>query len=193
MKNFVFFIAVALLIQSCTSSIEVTSDYDKKANFTSYQTFNFLPRDDQNQLIINEFDWKRLTEAIITEMEARGYKQGATDADMVVGIHIVLEEKTDVTAYSDYYGGYGYGGWGYGYGGMGMGMGMGTSTTSYSETNYIQGTLIVDVINATEKKLLWQGIGIGTIDKKAENKTERVNNAIGKIFEQYPIPKQSPK
>ena len=68
---------------------------------------------------------------------------------------------------------------------------MGTGTTTYSETNYIQGTMIIDVLSKGESKLLWQGIGIGTVDKSSENKDERVNEAIGKIFEQYPLPKQS--
>ena len=111
---------------------------------------------------------------------------------MVVSLFSVAEQKTSTTAHTNHYnmGGYGYGGFGY-YGGYG-GMGMGTSTTTYSENDYTVGTLVVDVFDKAEKKLIWQSVGQKTVDenpKTAEKNFPRVAAAIMKSFPIEPISK----
>ncbi len=167
--------------------MNITSDWDRKANFNDYKTFNIFPRDSANQTFINDFDWKRIQDAINVEMVVRGYTFQAENADMDVGVHILLKDKTDVRAYTDYYGGYGYGGYryGYGYGGYGVG----GSTTTISEYDYTQGTLILDVLDAKAKELLYQGIGVGTVKEGNVDREKRINKVIAQIFAPYPVKK----
>jgi len=186
-SRFLFFIAI-IILQSC-SSVNITSDWDRESDLNSYNTFNILPRDSSNHIMINDFDWQRIKDAIIDEMTARGYTHQSGEADMDVGIHILLEDKTDIRAYTDYYGGYGYGGygWGYGYGPYG---GVGGSTTTISEYDYTQGTLILDIIDVKAKALLYQGIAVGTLKEGNVDREKRIHKVMAQIFAPYPIPKK---
>ena len=187
MKLRLLFFTAIILLQSC-SSVNITSDWDREANFDDYKTFNILSRDSANQVIINDFDWRRIKDAIIVEMTARGYTHESDNGDLDVGIHILLQDKTDIRAYTDYYGGYGYGGygWGYGYGPYG---GMGGSTTTVSEYDYTQGTLILNVMDSKAKALLYQGIAVGTIEEGNADKEKRIHKVIGQVYAPYPVQK----
>ena len=66
----------------------------------------------------------------------------------------------------------------------------GTSTTTYSENDYLEGTLVVDVFDKAEKKMIWQSVGQKTVEenpKKAESNTPKVAAAIMKPFPIQPI------
>jgi hypothetical protein len=75
------------------------------------------------------------------------------------------------------YGGYGYRGWG------GMG-GMGTSTTTVSE--YLVGTLVVDIFDAKTKALLFRGTASDEISDKPEKNIKKVEKASNKMFKDFP-------
>jgi hypothetical protein len=79
------------------------------------------------------------------------------------------------------YGPYGYGpGWGWGYG---------TSTTRYQENDYLVGTLVVDVFDKAERKLIWQGVGQKTVDDNSNTavKDKNVQKAAQSIMINYPV------
>ena len=166
-KN-IFILSVILLLQSC-HYVEVTSEYDKTANFGSFKTFAAPQLTDDTAGPINDFDRQRIINAISFELEARGYTKTLSNADMKVEAHIVTRKKwyTEVVTDRD----------------------RGTSRTRVDTYEYIEGTLIIDVKNAKTQKLLWQGIGIGTVDKSTKNKEKRVGNAVAKVFARYPIAK----
>ncbi len=178
-----------IFIGSC-SSIKVTSDYDKEVDFTKYKTFEYYGWTEESDKILNRFQKERIENAFAAEFAKRGLKYVEGNGDMVVSLFIVVDKKTSTTAYTNHYGtgGYGYGGMGWygGYGGgYGMGMGMGTSTTTYSENDYLEGTLVVDVFDKASKKMIWQSVGQKTIEenpKKADANTPKVAAAIMKPF-----------
>jgi len=178
-----------IFIGSC-SSIKVTSDFDKEADFTKYKTYEYYGWTEESDKILNRFQKERIEKAFATEFAKRGLKYAEGNGDMVVSLYIVVDKKTSTTAYTNHYGtgGYGYGGGGWygGYGGgYGMGMGMGSSTTTYSENDYLEGTLVVDVFDKAAKKMIWQSVGQKTIEenpKKAESNTPKVAAAIMKPF-----------
>jgi hypothetical protein len=105
---------------------------------------------------------------------------------MVVSLFIVAEQKTSTTAHTNHYnmGGYGYGGFGY-YGGMGMGMG--TSTTTYSEQDYVVGTLVVDVFDKDSKKLIWQSVGQKTVDENPNTREKNMGKVAAAVMKPFPI------
>jgi hypothetical protein len=75
------------------------------------------------------------------------------------------------------YGGYGYRGWG------GMG-GMGTATTTVSE--YMVGTLVVDIFDAKTKALLFRGTASDEISDKTDKNIKKVDKAMDKMFKDFP-------
>ena len=152
MKNMLIVFGWFVLASSCTG-IKVTSDYDGTVDFTKYKTFEYYGWAEESDKILNRFDKERLEKAFGAEFAKRGLQYVQSDGDMVVSLFVVVDQKTSTTAYTNNYGmgGYGYGaGWGW-YGGYGA-MGMGQSTTTYSEKDYLEGTLVVDVFDKARQE-----------------------------------------
>jgi hypothetical protein len=185
--NYVALLTIVFL--GACSSLTVKSDYDKEADFTKYKTFEYYGWAEDSDKILNRFEKERIEKAFGEEFRKRGLQYVENNGDMVVSLFVVAEQKTSTTAHTNHYnmGGYGYGGFGY-YGRYGMGMG--TSTTTYSEQDYTVGTLVVDVFDKAEKKLIWQSVGQKTVDenqKTAEKNFPKVAAAIMKPFPIEPI------
>lgn len=168
-----------------TASIaQVKSDYDKNTDFPQYKTYTFEGWQKDSDKQLNEFDKKRILDAFKAEFEKRGMTPVASDGDASIALYLVLDKKTSTTAYTDYMGGMGYGPrWGWG-----MGAGMGTSTTTYSEDDYIEGTLVVDMYDKDEKTLLWQGILTKTVTEKPEKREKTIPKNVAKLMKEYPVP-----
>jgi hypothetical protein len=176
-----------LIISGC-SSVKVHSDYDKAADFSNYKTYEFLGWADESDKIINDLDKNRIQNAFANEFSKRNMEYVESNGDLAVSLFIVVDQKTSVTAYTNHMsmGGWGYGaGWGW-YGGYG-GIGMGTSTTHYSENDYLEGTLVVDVYDTNTKKLIWQSVGQKTIEENPKNRDRNTTYAAEKIMKPFPI------
>jgi len=180
MKKLIFPILL-LFLYSC-SSITVTSDYDREVDFTTYKTFSLLKWRDGNNVLVNEFDKRRLEVAVANEMVERGYTFAKTGGELAISIFVILEDKTSYTAYTDYYGGYGY------YYGAPWGWG-GPERTSVHQYDYTQGTIIFNVFDAAQKKLIWQGTAIGEVDNYSERREENVRKGVAEVFARFPITK----
>ena len=187
MKHLKYFMLLSIVFLGACSSLTVKSDYDKEVDFSKYKTFEYYGWAEDSDKILNRFEKERIEKAFGDEFRKRGLQYVENNGDMVVSLFIVAEQKTSTTAHTNHYnmGGWGYGGFGY-YGGMGMG----TSTTTYSEQDYTVGTLVVDVFDKAEKKLIWQSVGQKTVDdnpKTAEKNIPKVATAIMKPFPIEPI------
>ena len=190
MKKYVSIIALIIggfAFNACSDGISVSSDFDKAADFSSYETFGFLPWPEENNAVVNEFARKRIIKATRNEFEARGLKfvQGPT-GDIAINIFVTTEQKSELQSYTNYYNN----GYGYYYGPYMGGMNQ-SSTTTTQEVTYVVGTIIVDVFDVAEKKLVWQGIGQGVVSEKsnAKNKDEDTQYVMGKIIKSFPVAK----
>jgi len=171
-------LALATAALAACSTVKVSTDYDKTADFSKYSTFSFLPSKEIKSNLVQE----RLEDAVTKQLTAKGLKLVTGGAELWVAYHVRLTSETqmDTTSF-----GYGWGpGWGY-WGAYGYG-GMGATTTTVREVPV--GTLIVDLVDAGEKKLVWQGVASDTLDPQAnaDQKDYRVNNAAEKMFARFP-------
>ncbi len=190
MKNISLLVLVGFIIASC-SSITVITDSDKSVDFTQFKTLTYLGWADDTDKILTDLDKRRIENAFQDEFAKRGITVVKEGGDILVSLFIVTEQKTETTANTTSMGGMyggryvGYGGY-YGYG-PGWGYGGGMSTTTYSDHDYTVGTLAVSVYNPKTEKLIWEGIGKGTIQEKSKGREERVNAAAKKIMYDYPV------
>jgi len=78
--------------------------------------------------------------------------------------------------YGGYYGHYGWYPWYYG------------PNYGVQVSEYTEGTLFVDLIDAKKKELAWQGIGSGglTTSGNVAKKEERIKEFVAQIMAQYP-------
>ncbi len=188
MKNSVkaaFTIALAVLIIGSAFS-QVTTDYDRSVDFTKYKTFSFAGWQKDSEKLLNDLDKTRLRDAFKAEFANRDLKIVTDNADALVSLYLVIDNKTSTTAYTDFNGGMGMGagrGWGMGVGGVGLG----SATTTYSEDDYEEGTLVVDVYDASTQKLIWQGTSQSTVQANASKREKTIPKKVKKLMNKYPV------
>lgn len=185
------FFVYLLFLFSC-SSLTLSTDYDKTADFTKYKTYSYYGWAADSDKILNQLDKNRIESAFKDEFTKRGMTLSQKDTgDVIVVLYIVTQQKQETTA-TTYgmgggYGGYGYGGY-MGYGpGYGGSMGMGMATTNYNTYDYTEGTLIVDVYDTVEKKLVFEAVGKGTVSEKASNRDKNTPKTVSAMMKDYPI------
>ena len=193
MKKLILYTLLIVFILPACSSLDVTNNYDKSVDFKNFSTYSLFPWDTHNDKAINDYDKYTIISSIKDEMESRGYAYVETNGDLIVSLFVVLQNKTSYQAYTTHYGGYaGYGGgWGY-YGSpwaYGYGWGPGYSSTTVQSTNYKQGTLIIDIFQLDNKKLIWQGIGSGEVIEDLDERDRKLPKRISQVFRKFPIPK----
>jgi hypothetical protein len=175
MKKTTLLLLLVIVAASC-STVKISSDFDKTAGFESYKTYAFTP--EALALPINDLNRNRILNAVSAELSAKGFTKQETNPDVLIDIKLKAEQKQTATATTN--GGYGYG-YRYGWGG-------GFSTTTINYDNYTDGTLFVDMIDASKKQLVWQGRGTKTLEPDAgqQKKEDNINYAVKQIFMKYP-------
>ena len=165
--------AVAMSVAAASAfAQDVKVDFDKDANFGAIKTFSVKIGTSWH----NQLSEKRVVSEIEETLTQKGWTK-ADNPDALVVIHGATEkEKTLNTFYS---GGYG----GYGWRGMGAG-GMGTATTTTSE--YLVGTLVVDIFDAKSKQLLFRGTAQDELSDKPEKNQKKLAKASDKMFKDFP-------
>lgn len=169
-------LVLVFLIISC-NSIKVVADYETTTDFTQYKTFAFYKKG-IDKAEISDLDKRRILKAIEVELLAKGFTK-SEDPDLLV--NIFTKSRTKVDVYNNNYGyGNGYYGWYPWYYGPNYG------TTTVSE--YVEGTLFVDLIDTDKKELAWQGIGSGGLSTSGnvEKKEARIKEFVAQIMAQYP-------
>lgn len=176
-------ILVLVLVNSC-SSLKVYSDVDPSADWSKYKTYEYYGWAEESDKILNSLDRDRFENAFGEEFKARGLEYVEKGGDMIVTLFIVVEQKKGATATTTHMGG-GYGGY-YGYG-PGYGWGGGHSTTSIQEYDYAVGTLVCDVFDAKDEKLIWEGIGTKTVDEDPQSRDKNIPKSVKAIMSKFPI------
>ncbi len=181
-------LAVILLffasLAGCSSGGKLRSDYDRGADFGSYQTWSFIEDAGPDYAGYESLFSKYMLEAITIEMDNRGYTK-SDDPDLLVNFNAYVQDKTKVTTtsapppmggYYGYRGGY-YGAWGgYGYG------------TQTHVSQYTEGTFNIDIIDAKQHQLVWEAVGVGRItDKVRENLRQTVMEGVPNFYAMYPF------
>ena len=180
-------IILAALMTAC-SSVKITTDYDKTVDFTQFKTFEYYGWAAESDQILNQLEKDRIEAAFGAEFKNRGLQYVESGGDLIVTLFVMTQEKTQYNATTT---GMGYGGYGgyYGYGpgwGWGPGMGMSMSTTTVNEYNYTVGTLVIDIFDATNEKLIWESIATGTVDDNPQTREKNIPKTVAKIMAPYP-------
>jgi len=182
---------VAIVFSAC-SGVKITTDMDKSEDFASHKTYEYYGWAEESDQILNQLDKERIEKAFGVELSSRGMTYVESGGDLIITLYIVTQQKQQTTATTTgmgmSYGGYGgYGGY-YGYG-PGYGWGGGMSTTSYNTYDYTVGTLVIDIYDAAEKKLIFESIASGEINDKTKGRDDRIAKTASKMMYEYPVKK----
>lgn len=172
-------LVLLVLLASLTgcSSLTVNYDYDQNVDWGKYRSYAWMDKPDAptnpTQPMPDTQLWdQRFASSVQYEMGERGIIE-RDDPDLLVVYHFGSTEKIQVTdwgyRYSDYY-------WGYG----------GRQIDVYQFT---EGSLVIDLIDAETKNLVWRGTGTGVVEQTQRSPEEwqkRIDNIIHKIMESFP-------
>ena len=171
-------IAAVALLAGC-SSYEYKYDYDMDNDFSAYKTYAWIPMSinaggtsAEQAVRSNTLLDKRIREAVETQLAAKGFTKVEDNPDVLIVYHTGTQNQVDVTNWGYTYAGR-YGGWG------------GQNIDVYS---YTEGTLIVDLVSAGDKQLVWRGSATGVVEPGAppEKVQARLNEVVAGIFSNYP-------
>jgi hypothetical protein len=181
----------ALLIQACATGPQVRVDYDPKQNFQTLQTYAWAPMSEVTRQATahDSLTEERVHSAVDVHLAASGYKKvDAAQADYLVSYTITLEQRANANQSQL--------GVGFGHFGAGSAIGFGYSFPVGSLNEPIKvNSLIIDILDAKQKRLIWRGIGEQTLDaeQSPEKRTIVINTTVNEILSRFPPQPGNPK
>jgi hypothetical protein len=175
--------AAMTVLGACATGPKFYSTVNPQANFASYQTYSYVTQlgtDEPNRpaSLLTQF----LKAAVDREMQGRGFRYVESGGDLLVNFYVNTQEKVQARTTSSVgmtYGRYGY----YGYRGAYYGPWGGYSETEV--TQYTEGTLNIDLADASRRELVWEGVAIGRIREEVrQNLQAAVDTVVPQIFVQ---------
>ena len=174
-------IAVGLLASACASGPQVRADADPSVNFSAYKTFGFFDQLATDRSKYSTMITSRLKDATRRELQRRGYEE-ASAPQLLVNFNTNVENRTDVQSTPSAGAGF------YGYR-AGMYGAWGGYPQDVHTTHYQEGTLAIDIVDASKKQLVWQGVAQARLTKSMlENPGDTIDSVVTDIFAKYPVP-----
>lgn len=184
----VFTVVLTTLLGACASA-PVSTDYDPDYPFAQVRTFAWLetgaleqaPGEGRNDLMRD-----RLHTAIEEQMKAKGLTKAdsTAQADVLLTFHMGIEEKVEVYDFHDHFGYYpcfskhcsGYAYYPHGI------------HHDRWETEYQEGRLVIDMVAADTKKLVWRGVSERRIPwlETPEERRLFIVDVVGSVLQHYP-------
>jgi len=176
-------LGMGLILAAGCAGQQVTTDYTPATSFSQFRTFALVSSPDTAaaQQLLDQ----RVSNAVQAQLIGKGLT--ATDrqnADLFVGYGMV--DKTHREVYTDRDGwGWG-GGWGWRYYRWGVAWPM---TIQRRVETYTDGTVVVNLIDAKTKKVVWEGEVADVVSLPVGNPvsaTQQIDGAVAKLFAKYP-------
>lgn len=174
-------VVAALVLAACATGPRVRTDFDPSADFGRYQTWGFYKPIAMEESGYSTWISDRIKDNVRREMEARGYRYTESRPDLLVNFQGIVREKTDVwtTPRTDFQYFYSYRRRAY------FAVPVWYDETQVSQ--YTEGTLTVDLVDAQRNRMVWTGAAIGRVSNRTPaQRAAEVDASITGIFAKYP-------
>ncbi len=168
------------LVAGCASGPRILVNQDPQSDLAGFRSYGYVAPLDTDQARYSSLLSLFLRNATDRELQARGYVYSANQPDLLVNFHVSTTEKiqSNTVPAAPYYGGY----YGYRYPYYGVWNGYETYITQYTE-----GTLNIDVVDAARKQLVWEGTAIGRVRASDQERLEaQVNTVVAQVLARFP-------
>jgi len=186
MKNKRLYLSLLLMffLAGC-SALSVVSDYDREFDFSGFRTFRWPAENEGirkgDVLVDNPLVYKRVQSAVNRQLVGKGFSvSGSKEADFIIYAHAGIKKQKSYHHYFGIevpFGSYRwYRPWWGPYGGY--------AYVSY----YDEGFLVIDVIDARNRDLVWRGVATRVVReyRTAEAMQRDINDAVMKILQDFP-------
>ncbi|QNF35697.1 DUF4136 domain-containing protein [Adhaeribacter swui] len=163
--KYISFVMLLGLVAACAPYVNVSTDYDHSINFQEYKSFNWYSNKagiKKDSLQYDTFFDKRMQNAIKANLSQRGI-EFSDRPEFYVNYNVSFANQTTSNVGPFYPYGY-YGGY-----------------SRFNNTSqYKEGTIIVDLIDARNNQLLWRGVGESEVRSRniPEDKVIEIVNSI---------------
>jgi len=181
----IYFISgLLILVISCKPTFKIQSENVQNKDFSRFKSYKFFNPDNMpaSNFSFSDKNKKRIYDAVAEEMGRRGYVS-IQDADLIIKIQGGTSQEIEnrqPTYYYPYNYGY-YGGYPYSWS---------RDPWMYDDISKKTTMIIIDILDAGNKQLLWQGTGYGVLSEKTELVEVNLRKAITDIFSQFPVQPQ---
>ena len=184
-------VGVFLLVATTAACVapKIGYDYDAGANFSGYHVYEWMPgpqektgdrRADNAQLDI------RIRTAVAARLHLKGYTTSVkAPPDFYVAYYVGMKDLTPDT--STQYFSEGMAGKSFSHSADTRSPGA-AHTTAQEAQSSLTGTLLIDIIDAASKQLVWRGTAAGDIDPglTSKERDERIRNIVHDILAHFP-------
>jgi hypothetical protein len=172
MKHAITATVIALaLLGTITFAQNVSYDFDRSAPFNRFKTYSWV----KGTPVADALNDKRIVSAIDSQLAAKGFTKlaGNSPADLLVAYHASFDKNLQINGFSSGWGGYRFGG---------------TRTGRATVDEIVVGTIAVDLVDASNKTIVWRGLASGELDPRArpEKREKNIQKAAAKLFKHYP-------
>lgn len=172
----ILLVACAAVMAAGLVWAKVVSDHDPNADFSSYSTYEWLERENSAEHLLPNHLRLRLRRVTEEVLATKGLQPSPAppQTDLLLTYYLSTEQKLEIehVGYSPY-SPWGYGYWpGFNYG--------------YTEVrSYPEGTLVLDIVDARTRKLVW----IGTLQREVRSTDpsgKQIRKSVTKLLKSYP-------
>lgn len=173
-------IAAGTLLAACESGPNIITNNAPGFSLAGYQTFGFLQPLSTDRGNVQTLTSATLIEAATFELQNAGLRRDDTNPDLVVNFVISTRETLQSrpsTGASIHHGRGRYGTWG--------GYSMSMSTTEVVQRT--EGTLGIDIIDASRLQLVWEGAATQRVtDSMQQNRDQVLRDVTAQILAKFP-------
>lgn len=172
-KSIAMMVVAGALMLACSQALQTSYDYDSSVNLKQFKTFNVEPesKNEQDPLLGSELNKRRLKDAVVEVMQAKGYKLD-NNPEIIVRFMTDVKERQQVRSnnmYSPYM-------WWYGGG------------NNVSTYNYQESRFILNIYQRNSDRMIWQGWASGKVKAptKKDDRETMVKNTMADILRTFP-------
>jgi hypothetical protein len=174
---------VMAMLCATASAEKIRVHYDKSVDFAKYKTYGWAPVG----AVAHPMLALDIVGAVDQEMAARGLTKVPSNPDLLVQIYGAVDTEVSMTSNNPIYNATG---------GIPP---FDPSMTSPGDSLYWDGyygnstvvvhpgQLIIDIIDAKAKKLIWRGMGSEAISNNPDKLMDEANSTVSKLFKEYPV------
>lgn len=175
MKQALGALILSVLAASPALAQKVSIDYAHDFDFSGVKTFQYA--DSGESASPNPLMAERIEALIKQKLAEGGLAEVAENPDVYITYHVAAQDQTVYSTTTMGYGGY-HGGW------RGWGAPAMASSTTTAHT-YTEGTLVIDLYDAKDKKMIWRGTGTVTVKDKPEKRVEQIEKILKKLGDKW--------
>lgn len=160
-----------LVMAACSPGYTVYSDGDRRVNLRNFSTYQIVDATGkpQDPILDNQFNRERVENAIHHQLALRNFKQDDENPELKIMFYSERRDRQE-TQY-----------------GNNMGWGWGFPRSNAYVRSYVESTLIIDVIDASTNKLVWQGWASSEMSRNMKNPEKVIAEKVKEIFNKFPV------